>query len=57
MRITVDNGEPGLPVSNTTVHKPILDAKRFVSVLPAYADAYRENICHSFVSVKNNRIL
>ena len=57
MRITVDNGEPDLPVSSTTVYKPITDSKRFMSFTMPHQDVYRENLCQSFVSAKSSRIL
>ena len=57
MRITVDNGEPGLPLGGSTVYKPVEDKKRFSNQLQPYQDVYRENICQSFISVKSSRIL
>ena len=32
MRITVDNGEPGIPISESTVYRPVPDQQRFVSI-------------------------
>mmetsp|Transcript_31969 Transcript_31969/g.42342 ORF Transcript_31969/g.42342 Transcript_31969/m.42342 type:complete len:90 (-) Transcript_31969:184-453(-) len=57
MRITVDNGEPGIPVSASTVYKPVPDHKRFVSIYQPQEDVFKENMCHSFVCVRNNKTL